>query len=72
MTAGEGLSSLLIPAGMVAQIFQKGGARTLRTLARAYTDSLLRQGQGKVAAESLRQMKEVRAVVAAYARAVCE
>ena len=43
-------------------MFQKGGARTLRTLARAYTDSLVRQGQGRGAAESLKQMKEVSAV----------
>ena len=45
---------------MVAQIFQEGGARTLRTLARAYTDSLVRQGQVNGAAESLKQMKEVK------------
>jgi len=49
----------MLIAGVVAQILHKGGIRTLRTLARACTDSMVRQGQGKVAAESLKQMKEV-------------
>ena len=49
----------LIIAGLALQMIQKGGLRNLRTLAKAYTDTVVRQSQGKLGLEATRQLKEV-------------
>lgn len=56
LTFMEKIKKLMLrTSGLALEMVQKGGIKNLRTLARAYTDVLVRARQGRLATEGSKQ-----------------